>query len=146
MVSFSGRRSDVASINEGCRFYDRAVNILMMTCESYPGMSGAPVFSFVNGRPKIVALISGHQINTQTGANNSIALAIDAPLGRVLVDAKATLNTPSDALPYWTKRSARPGPIVGVAERKTIGIRRTGGLSRLTGSGTARTVIRPPSN
>ena len=153
VVSFSGRRSDVASINDACSVDEQQGDILILNCESHPGMSGAPVFSFQNGKPRIVALISGSQTNPQTGENRGIALAVDAPLGRVSVDAKATQYTPTDALPYWAARGAAgSGAPIATAERKTVKVSAgTGGLgsrpslSSLTGSGGARTVVRPPS-
>ena len=153
IVSFSGRRSDVASINEGCTVEDQQGNILILDCSSFPGMSGAPVFSFQNGIPRIVALISGSQTDPTTGQNRAIALAVDAPLGRVSIDARAVRSTPTDALPYWTAREAPPGLPVATAERKIVkagsrsgAFKSSGSLSSLTGSGTARTVVRPPSS
>ena len=158
VVSFSGLRSDVASIMEDCPVIRRLGDILMLGCESHPGMSGAPVFTFVNGKPRIVALISGNQIDPRTGKNTGLALAVDAPLGRVTVDANLTKSTPTDALPYWTARNSVPRVVADTAERKSIRVGvRSGlsslangapgaGLSGLTGSGSARTVIRPPSN
>lgn len=153
IVSFSGRRSDVASINDACKVDDQQGNILILNCESHPGMSGAPVFSFQNGIPRIVALISGSQTDPTTGENRGIALAVDAPLGRVQIDARATSSMPTDALPYWAAREIGTTTPIATAERKIVkvgsgtsafGARSS--LSALTGSGSARQVIRPPAS
>lgn len=144
VVSFSGRRSDVASINDTCSAGTKTGDILILSCESYKGMSGAPIFSFVNGEPRIVALISGTRVS-YTGKNNGIALALDAPLERVLIDAKATKSMSSAALPFWAGRSASTINRVETASRKTVKI--GGGLKALTGSTTSgRKVSRPPTN
>ena len=145
VVSFSGRRSDVASINQDCSAGRRQGDILLLSCESHPGMSGAPIFSFINGKPHIIALISGHQI-TQTGKNNGIALAVGAPLGRVLVDAKATRTMSKSALPYWSARNVPKHAAVETASRKTVKVGSGFGLggNALNTGGLARKVVRPP--
>lgn len=143
VVSFSGRRSDVASINSGCSVKSRDDDILILTCESYSGMSGAPIFSYVNGQARVVALISGHRISF-TGQNNGIALAVRNPLNRVKLDAQATASTPAAGLPHWTRRVAGQGRAAPVATRRTIKVGK--GLSGLTGSGNGRKVVRPPTS
>ena len=145
VVSFSGRRSDVASINESCSVNSRDKDILMLSCESYSGMSGAPIFTFVNDKPQIVALISGRRISFD-GANNGIALAIRAPLDRVRLDAAATAAMPASGLPNWTRRAARKGNQAPVAVRRKISVGGGSGLSGLTGSGGGRKVVKPPKS
>ena len=155
VVSFSGRRSDVASINDACLVEEQQGDILILDCESHPGMSGAPVFTFVNGGPRIVALISGSQTDPATGRNRGIALAVDAPLGRVALDADATRSMPPSGLPYWTTRRVVEATPVATAERKIVGAG-TGGLSALTGTGQSlsaltgagggRKIVRPPAS
>lgn len=148
VVSFSGRRSDTASINESCSAGVRNGDKLLLSCESYNGMSGAPIFSNKNGKPHIVALISGSRIS-YTGKNNGIALAVDAPLGRVQVDAKATRTTPRSALPFWSARAAAARNQVAPASRKIISAgsglgKSKKGLGSLNGGG--RKVVRPPKS
>lgn len=147
VVSFSGRRSDTASINDSCKAGTRKGDILLLSCESYGGMSGAPIFSYKNGRPQIVALISGHRIS-YTGKNNGIALAVDAPLGRVMVDAKATRATPRSSLPFWSARVPAARNTVATASRKIVSVgagfgKAKSGLGSETENG--RKVVRPPS-
>lgn len=147
VVSFSGRRSDTASINDSCEAGTRNGDILLLTCESYQGMSGAPIFSFKNGKPQIIALISGTRIS-HSGKNNGIALAVDAPLGRVMIDAEATRTTPRDGLPFWSARAAREANTPAPTSRKVVAAGSKFGNSTLKfgNSGAAgRKVVRPPS-
>lgn len=148
IVSFSGLRSDVASINEDCSVSEQKGDILILTCASFGGMSGAPVFTFVNGKPRIAALISGSKLDPATGENRAIALAINAPLGRITIDATATRSMPMEGLPSWASRSARSSDApVTPAVRKTVSVPRGGDASpsQLTGSGSSRSVVRPPT-
>jgi len=148
VVSFSGRRSDTASINSSCEAGRRRGDILLLSCESYGGMSGAPIFSYQNGKPKIVALISGSRI-THTGKNNGIALAVDAPLGRVLTDAKATKSMQRNALPFWSARAPRAPTLTAPASRKIVSVGSGFGnvKSGLNGGGeTGRKIVRPPTS
>ena len=145
VVSFSGRRSDVASINDSCSVNSRDGDVMLLSCQSFPGMSGAPVFADVGGRAQVVALISGSQIG-HSGTNNGIALAIGAPHARVMVDARATAATPLSALPYWTRRNPAAARQTPVATRRSITVNGKSGLSGLTGSGSARKVIKPPKS
>ncbi len=148
VVSFSGRRSNTASINDGCEAGTRNGDILLLSCESYGGMSGAPIFSYKNGKPQIVALISGSR-TTHSGKVNGIALAVDAPLGRVLVDAKATRSTGRASLPFWSARAKVAASYVAPASRKTISVGSGFGSNTLGlggGDASGRKVVRPPSS
>ena len=146
IVSFSGRRSDIATLADGCEVQSRDGDILILSCGSSPGMSGAPVFAFVNGKPRIIALISGSRIDPYSGKSNAIALAVERPLRRVQIDAKATRTTMRDAMPGWSGRNLGAQPSLPPAVAKKVRAGSGGGLSALTGSGGARTIVRPPSN
>ena len=152
VVSFSGRRSDVASISKDCRVERRTGDILVLSCPSYAGMSGAPLFGFVNGRPRIIGLISGSQTHV-SGKINGLALAVDAPLGRVAIDAETVKSMSTSALPSWVSRDRAAATYTPVATRKSVQAGASG-LSALTGSGKGlsgltsgqggRKVITPP--
>lgn len=144
IVSFSGRRSDVASITSDCQVSSRIGDILLLTCPSYSGMSGAPLFAFVNGSPRIIGLISGSNTNPNTGKNTGIALAVRSPLGRVKIDADSVRSMSSSALPDWVSRARAKATYTPVASRKSVRV--GGSLNALTGSGQGRKVIRPPQN
>lgn len=144
IVSFSGLRSDVASIREGCNVASRDGDILILDCASYSGMSGAPVFANINGVARVIALISGSRTDGR-GNNKAIALAIKSPLSRVTIDGQATRSTPIAALPGWTDRV--PGGPGGAdpAVRKTIFVSKGTGFGSLGTSGSDRKVVRPPT-
>jgi len=142
------RRSDVASINEDCEAGSRQGDILLLSCESHPGMSGAPIFSYRGGDPRIIALISGSR-TTRTGKNNGIALAVDAPLGRVQIDAKATRTMARASLPFWSARAKNNGATQALAQRKVISAGSGFGLGDKgddNGTGLGRKTVRPPSS
>ena len=145
IVSFSGRRSDVASITEGCDVESRDGDILLLGCPSYSGMSGAPVFATVNGKPEVIALISGSRFDAN-GGNRAIALAIRSPLGRVKIDADRLRSTPLSALPFWSARLANRTPTVATAARKTVSVSSGTGFGLTSSSGNGRKVVRPPSS
>ena len=144
IVSFSGLRSDVASITEGCDVQSRDGDILILDCPSYSGMSGAPVFGTVNGKPEVIALISGSRYDA-SGSNRAIALAIRAPLGRVSIDADSLRSTPLAALPSWSARVAARATPLSTAARKTITVSSGTGFGLGGGTGSGRKVVRPPS-
>lgn len=143
IVSFSGRRSDVASITEGCTVGSRDGDILILGCPSYSGMSGAPVFAMVNGQPQIVALISGSRHDAR-GNNSAIALAIRSPLGRVRIDADSLRSTPIAAMPYWADRLTGQRAVVSTAARKTISVKGGTGFGLSGQNGGGRKVVTPP--
>lgn len=143
VVSFSGMRSDIASINESCSTGSRKGDILLLSCESHAGMSGAPIFSMVNGKPKIAALVSGSRIS-HSGKNNGIALSIAAPLGRVQIDAKATRSTLRQALPYWSARAKAAPSTLAKARRKTVKVGSRIENRQDDADAGGRKVVRPP--
>jgi|GEM_PF-3241139 len=148
VVSFSGRRSDTASINDSCSAGTRNGDILLLSCESFKGMSGAPIFTYKNNKPQIIALISGTR-TTRTGKNNGIALAVDAPLGRVMVDAKATRTMSRSALPYWSARAAAAPSTTAPASRKIVSVGSGFGKAKTSlngGTALGRKTVRPPTS
>ena len=145
IVSFSGRRSDVASIREGCNVESRDGDILILGCEAYPGMSGAPVFARIHGKPQVVGLISGSR-HGYYGGNNAIALAIKSPLGRVTIDADSLRSTPLAAMPNWATRVSRAGVLTAPAVRKTISVSSGTGFGKNTSTDGGRKIVRPPKS
>lgn len=58
VVSYALDRSEVPSLQEVCGVIARQDGILVMSCDVDFGSSGAPVFSFANGEPRIVSVVS----------------------------------------------------------------------------------------
>jgi len=58
VVSYAHDRSEAPSLQEVCAVMARQQGVLVMSCDVDFGSSGAPVFSFENGTPRIVSVIS----------------------------------------------------------------------------------------
>ncbi|UYV37513.1 trypsin-like serine protease [Rhodobacteraceae bacterium D3-12] len=58
VVSYAKDRSEAPSLQELCRVKARQSGVLIMSCDVDLGSSGAPVFSFEGGEPKIVSVVS----------------------------------------------------------------------------------------
>ncbi|THH36188.1 trypsin-like serine protease [Aliishimia ponticola] len=59
VVSYGRGREDIQSRQNACNLLDRHQNVLMFDCDVTFGSSGAPVFSHLNGRGRILSVISG---------------------------------------------------------------------------------------
>lgn len=59
VVSYGRGRSEVQSRQRGCKMIDRQGQLLAFDCDVTKGSSGAPVFSHLNGRGRILSVISG---------------------------------------------------------------------------------------
>lgn len=58
VVSYARDRSESPSIQSPCHVLDRDRDSLMLTCDTDPGASGAPVFMLSDGRYKVVSIIN----------------------------------------------------------------------------------------
>ena len=58
VVSYAHDRSEAPSLQEVCAVMARQEGVLVMSCDVDFGSSGAPVFSFEGGSPRIVSVIS----------------------------------------------------------------------------------------
>ncbi|AFO88736.1 trypsin [Phaeobacter inhibens] len=58
VVSYAHDRSEAPSLQDVCAVMARQEGVLVMSCDVDYGSSGAPVFSFDAGRPKIVSVVS----------------------------------------------------------------------------------------
>lgn len=65
VVSYGQGRSETQSHQKECQLTERIEDILFFDCSAVPGTSGAPVFSHVNGRGEIIAVVSGGLGNTR---------------------------------------------------------------------------------
>ncbi len=52
-------RADAQSRQRECQMTDRQRDVLVFDCEVTFGSSGAPVFSHLNGRGRVISFISG---------------------------------------------------------------------------------------
>ena len=87
IVSYARTRSEAPSLQEVCRVMARQEGVLIMSCAVDFGASGAPVFSFAGGTPRIVSVVSAM---AEIGeAQVSLGTDLDEPLARILADLAA---------------------------------------------------------
>ena len=58
VVSYARDRSDAPSLQEVCAVVARQQGVLIMSCDVDFGSSGAPIFSFEAGEPRVVSVVS----------------------------------------------------------------------------------------
>ncbi|MEY8828779.1 serine protease [Sedimentitalea sp. XS_ASV28] len=58
VVSYALDRADAPSLQEVCKVMARQDGMLIMSCDVDHGSSGAPIFAFAGGRPRIVSVVS----------------------------------------------------------------------------------------
>jgi len=58
VVSYARDRADAPSLQEVCNVMARQRGVLIMSCDVNFGASGAPIFSFRAGEPRIVSVVS----------------------------------------------------------------------------------------
>ena len=78
VVSYARGREDAPSLQEVCSVMARQQGMLVMSCNVDFGSSGAPVFSFENGEPRIVSVVSAKA--EVDGTKVSLGAVVDEPL------------------------------------------------------------------
>ncbi|MFX0546798.1 trypsin-like serine peptidase [Roseovarius sp. S1116L3] len=58
VVSYARGRSDAPSLQEVCEVMARQEGVLVMSCDVDYGSSGAPIFTFDGGAPRVVSVVS----------------------------------------------------------------------------------------
>lgn len=120
IVSYGRGRSHVQSRQKGCRITDRKRALFVFDCDVTKGSSGAPVFTHLNGRGRIMSVISAEA----TWRGREVALGMDvAPI----VDELKTML-----------RAGSKGPVARI-NRVTVGTRVDGAKSvRVPGAKSVR--------
>lgn len=97
VVSYAHDRAEAPSLQEACEVMARQRGILVMSCSADFGASGAPVFTFEGGVPRIVSLISakaeaqGRPVSLGTSLKEPLALLkVELNARRLFRDAKST--------------------------------------------------------
>lgn len=109
VVSYGQGRSELQSRQRECGLLERQNDLLMFDCNVTFGSSGAPVFSHMNGRGRIVSVISGGAVD-----HNGQKVAVGPHLPSVVADLKRDL------------RALESGPVARV---RRIGAGDSGGTS-----------------
>ncbi|QIE46537.1 trypsin-like serine protease [Pseudohalocynthiibacter aestuariivivens] len=109
VVSYARGRSEAPSLQEVCDVIARQQGVLVMSCDVTYGASGAPIFSFESGTPRVVSVVSAMaEVN---GRKVSLGTQLEEPL--------AVLRAALDAGEGVQQSDAPQMNIVGV--RRTTG-------------------------
>ncbi|MBU2981524.1 trypsin-like serine protease [Lentibacter algarum] len=87
VVSYAHDRSDAPSLQEVCDVLARQQGVLVMSCNVDFGSSGAPIFSFRDGAPKIVSVVSAKA--EVEGLPVSLGTQLEAPLALLIAELDA---------------------------------------------------------
>lgn len=91
LVSYARGRSDAPSLQEICDVLARQQGVLVMSCDVDFGSSGAPVFSFEHGEPRIVSVISA--MAEVDGRKVALGTQLERPL-QLLMEKLHTVQGP----------------------------------------------------
>ncbi len=107
VVSYAKSRAEAPALQQVCAVMARQSGVLVMSCDVDHGSSGAPIFSFADGSPRIVSVVSakaeveGQRVALGTALAEPLALLraqLDAGLGHALAPAprsdRITINRP----------------------------------------------------
>lgn len=87
VVSYAHDRAEVPSIQKACEFLGRQSDVLVMSCNVDFGSSGAPVFSFEQGEPRIVSVVSAKA--DLNGNAVALGMPLDEPLQQLMAAMSA---------------------------------------------------------
>jgi len=103
IVSYAQDRSDAPSLQEVCNVMARQRGVLVMSCNVDFGSSGAPIFAFGSGAPRIVSVVSAMAFSN--GRKVSLGTQLETPLH----DLKEALDAGAGFLLDAAPRMTRPG-------------------------------------
>lgn len=114
VTSYGRGRSDAPSRQRRCQLMNEYRDVLMIDCNVTFGSSGAPVFSQVGGRGRILALISGG------GRHRGRSVAFAMKLPERVAELKAQLRRNPVAAPLGQIRRLRVGSGSGASGAKFL--------------------------
>ncbi len=109
IVSYGKGRSEVQSRQAGCRMTERDRALFVFDCDVTQGSSGAPVFSHLNGRGRILSVISA----VAAYRGREVALGMDA--APLVEELKAVLRAGNTAAPVARINRVQVGTRAGRA-------------------------------
>ncbi|MCA8881722.1 MAG: trypsin-like serine protease [Rhodobacteraceae bacterium] len=83
LVSYGIDRSQIASMERGCRYEARSGTILFTDCEGVPGVSGAPLLQKIDGHLTAIGVASAVITPKRGGLARGAVLAVEATRSRV---------------------------------------------------------------
>lgn len=87
VVSYAHDRSEAPSLQQVCAVMARQDGVLVMSCDVDYGSSGAPIFSFADGLPRIVSVVSAKA--DVRGTRVSLGTILDGPLAELRAELAA---------------------------------------------------------
>lgn len=81
VVSYARDRAEAPSLQQVCDVMARQQGVLVMSCNVDFGSSGAPIFSFADGTPRIVSVVSAKA--DVDGQRVALGTSLDEPLARL---------------------------------------------------------------
>jgi V8-like Glu-specific endopeptidase len=87
IVSYARDRSEAPSLQEVCTVLAQQEGVLVTSCSVDFGSSGAPIFTFVNGKAQIVSVVSAKA--EVEGENVSLGTALGVPLAQLQAELVA---------------------------------------------------------
>lgn len=81
VVSYAQGRSEAPSLQSVCGVIARQDGVVVMSCDVNFGSSGAPVFSFASGEPRVVSVVSA--MAEADGRKVSLGTQLDSQLDRL---------------------------------------------------------------
>ena len=82
VVSYARNRSEAPSLQEVCAVMARQQGVLVMSCDVDFGSSGAPIFSFEAGEPRVVSVVSA--MAEVDGRKVSLGTQLQKPLEELM--------------------------------------------------------------
>ncbi|MEP6066683.1 MAG: trypsin-like serine protease [Paracoccaceae bacterium] len=87
VVSYAKDRSEAPSLQEVCQVLGHREGVLVTSCTVDFGSSGAPIFTFKDGRAQIVSVVSAKA--NMEGKNVSLGTALNSPLETLFEELKS---------------------------------------------------------
>jgi len=109
VVSYARGRSDAPSLQEVCDVIARQQGVLVMSCDVDFGSSGAPIFSFEGGVPRVVSVVSA--MAEVDGRKVSLGTQLEKPLELLRAQLASGAGVFQDAAPTMS--------MVGTKKRAT---------------------------
>ncbi|MEM9240391.1 MAG: trypsin-like serine protease [Pseudomonadota bacterium] len=109
VVSYGRDRADAPSLQEVCDVMARQEGVLVMSCDVNFGSSGAPIFSFESGAPRVVSVVSA--MAEVKGQKVSLGTQLQKPLDDLMNALEAGQGTFQTSAPK----------MIGAGERRDTG-------------------------
>lgn len=105
VVSYARGRNDAPSLQQDCDVIARQQGVLVMSCDVDFGASGAPVFSFEEGVPRIVSVVSA--MAEVDGRKVSLGTRLEQPLEELKKALASGIGVYQDPAPEMFSSNVR---------------------------------------